>query len=453
VTRWTYIHVGPLRKLPESGFESEAGAELPVLIEALLAFSPEVSLALSTPFPKRGLWIEVGRSAHIFGGEAELLDRILTCARQLGFSASAALADRPESAYLLTFFESPAPILVPPGRDAELLAPLPVAVLNPSVKAQKFFKGLGIRRLEELARLSPSSLSQRIGPEGATLVRLARADDFPPPILYSPPEHPVARLELDPPIPPEEGLIFVLKRLLVDLTARVRGRGCAVMSLEVEIQTSGGCIYNEAITLPRPLNSDGALLSIIRLRLSDILKPDDPYLIPEQHWIDAVAIKFTGLCHAQGSQAGFFERSEQNYEALAELLGRLSVHLGEEQAVGVQLQATHRPEASWAPTDFLLDHKGRDPAHEKREEPPDRPTFLLPTPLPVEGALHEGSLLRWAGGRGRISSFWGPERLRGEWWHKPFARDYFVTATEEGARLWVYRDLYTRKIYLHGIFD
>ena len=281
---------------------------------------------------------------------------------------------------------------------------------------------------------------------------LARAHTFPSPRTYTPPDHPTAQLELDPPIPPEDGLIFVLKRLLVDLMARVRGRGCAVLRMNVEIQTSGGQLYKEAITLPRPLNSDKALLSIIRLRLSDILKPEDPYLIPEQYLIERVAITITSLCQAPGSQPGFFERSEQNYEALAELLGRLSVHLGEAQAVGVKLESTHRPEASWACTNFLI-HSEKKSQPDSVEEAPERPTFLLPTPLPVEGPLHEGALLRWTGGRGRVSSLWGPERLRGEWWKKPFARDYFVTALEEGERLWIYRDLYTHKIYLHGLFD
>jgi len=452
MTRWAYIHVGALRRLPDSDFESESSVDLPLLADALFAFSPQISLALSTPFSPRGLWIELGRSAHLFGGEAELLDRILRCAHSLGFSANTVLANQPESAYLLASLASPAPLIVPPGRGAELLAPLPVSVLQPSVKAQKLFKNLGIRSLQDLARLNPSSLSQRLGPEGITLVHLAQAHTFPPPRLYTPPDHPMAQMELDPPVPPEDGLIFVLKSLLVDLMARIRGRGCTVLRMEVEIHTSGSKLYKEAITLPRPLNSDGALLSIIRLRLSDILKPEDPYLIPEQYWIDRVTITITDLRHAPGSQPGFFERSEQNYEALAELLGRLSVHLGEDQAVGVQLEATHRPEASWASTNFLV-HPEKKPKTTTEEEAPERPTFLLPTPLPVEGPLYEGALLRWTGGRGRVASFWGPERLRGEWWRKPFARDYFVTALEEGERLWLYRDLYTHKLYLHGIFD
>jgi hypothetical protein len=221
--------------------------------------------------------------------------------------------------------------------------------------------------------------------------------------------------------------------------------------MNIEVQTSGSLTYKEAITLPRPLSSDSALLSIIRLRLSDILKPEDPYLIPEQYWIERLSITITGLCPAPGCQRGFFERSEQNYEALAELLGRLSIHLGEERASGISMESTHRPEKAWKPTNFLA-HQEQAQLPSPKDIPP-RPTFLLPTPLPVEGLLQQGALLRWTGGRGRVSSFWGPERLRGEWWKKPFARDYFVTSLEQGERLWLYRDLYTKKLYLHGIFD
>jgi protein ImuB len=57
----------------------------------------------------------------------------------------------------------------------------------------------------------------------------------------------------------------------------------------------------------------------------------------------------------------------------------------------------------------------------------------------------------------------GPERIQGEWWHRPSerhsVRDYFRVEDETGARFWLYRrgdgertasgDL---KWFLHGVF-
>ena len=97
----------------------------------------------------------------------------------------------------------------------------------------------------------------------------------------------------------------------------------------------------------------------------------------------------------------------------------------------------------------------RDPvAPLEIEEPPSpRPLFLLPEPLAVAGALEPGSALEWEGDRGVVLRAWGPERLRGEWWSEPFARDYYVVDLEDGERVWIFRDGLDGSLHLHGIFD
>ncbi len=98
MTRWAYIHVGAVRRLPDSDFESDALADLPVLAEALQVFSPQISLELSNPLPSQGLWIELGRSSHLFGGEASLLNRIIDCVTALGFNATIFFNEAPNTA-------------------------------------------------------------------------------------------------------------------------------------------------------------------------------------------------------------------------------------------------------------------------------------------------------------------------------------------------------------------
>ena len=100
-----------------------------------------------------------------------------------------------------------------------------------------------------------------------------------------------------------------------------------------------------------------------------------------------------------------------------------------------------------------------------------RPLRLLarPEPVGVEAAsgdpLEPPAVLRRRGGRPvRLSSARGPERIAPEWWCEgedgsedgdpPAGRDYWQVETEEGVRLWLYRDLHPGRArwFLHGFF-
>jgi protein ImuB len=47
----------------------------------------------------------------------------------------------------------------------------------------------------------------------------------------------------------------------------------------------------------------------------------------------------------------------------------------------------------------------------------------------------------------------GPERIESGWWDRcDAARDYYIARREDGAWLWVYRDLVTHAWYLQGLW-
>ena len=101
-----------------------------------------------------------------------------------------------------------------------------------------------------------------------------------------------------------------------------------------------------------------------------------------------------------------------------------------------------------------------------------RPLRLLvrPEPIEVEAALDDPLdppvALRTRGGRAvRLSSARGPERIAPEWWREregeesgdegsPAGRDYWRVETEDGVRLWLYRELRPgpARWFLHGLF-
>jgi hypothetical protein len=54
---------------------------------------------------------------------------------------------------------------------------------------------------------------------------------------------------------------------------------------------------------------------------------------------------------------------------------------------------------------------------------------------------------RWV----RVETAAGPDRVSGEQWEKPFAREYFRCVVEDGTLVWVYRE--GGEWYLHGEWD
>ena len=101
-----------------------------------------------------------------------------------------------------------------------------------------------------------------------------------------------------------------------------------------------------------------------------------------------------------------------------------------------------------------------------------RPLRLLAFPEPVgvervpDDPLQPPAVLRRKGGRPvRLRRARGPERIALEWWcdgkneggydGSPAGRDYWRVETEEGVRLWIYRDLHpgaAARWFLHGFF-
>jgi hypothetical protein len=47
----------------------------------------------------------------------------------------------------------------------------------------------------------------------------------------------------------------------------------------------------------------------------------------------------------------------------------------------------------------------------------------------------------------------GPDRVSGEQWETPFAREYFRCVTEDGTLIWIYRDATSGEWFLQGWWD
>ena len=75
------------------------------------------------------------------------------------------------------------------------------------------------------------------------------------------------------------------------------------------------------------------------------------------------------------------------------------------------------------------------------------PSWILPTP---ELMQERNQRLFW---HGYVSPLVGPERVIGDWWSTPVARDYYLAQRHDHLRLWIYFDLYEKHWYVHGVFS
>ena len=81
---------------------------------------------------------------------------------------------------------------------------------------------------------------------------------------------------------------------------------------------------------------------------------------------------------------------------------------------------------------------------------PDRPLRLFAPPVPVDA---DANGFRYQRRRHAIVRRRGPERVETGWWRGGLVRrDYYRVETADGRRFWLFRDLTTRRWFLHGVF-
>ncbi len=116
-------------------------------------------------------------------------------------------------------------------------------------------------------------------------------------------------------------------------------------------------------------------------------------------------------------------------EGWSGLLDKLRARLGDSAIRQLGLRDDHRPEHAWCVVN------GKPPDAELPYQ--ERPLWLL-EPRPVR------NLPRRLGQPERIEAGWADDQDE--------CRDYYIAETEDGARLWMFRDGAKGQWYVHGIW-
>lgn len=415
-----------------------------------------------------------GLHRHYPGNDPEGdLGRALIAAleKNAGLSARVGIAGSKLAASLAAQ-KAESPQVVPAGREAEYLAPLPLEATSAQASALTKIEQWGIHSLGELARLPEAEVISRLGQAGRDLYAIARGEDPRPLVPRTPP--PVFRegLELEWPLVDLEPFLFVARAAIDRLVARMEGHGLGCRRLELRFELEGEGHHDRAIVLPAPTRDVKTLLTLLRLDLES--KPPG-----------APVNAFELIAHPDRPrhvQLGLFGPAALAPDQLATTLARLFSILGPDRVGSPRMEDVHRPEP-FALEPYL-------PPAPPLVAPAPRPGKPLLTvralrpPIPVEVITESGreapagmvaeAAKKWdevarplsiqanvpeEGAKktkiqGLVKIASGPWALDEDWWsEKPLERDYWDVELKGGGLYRLYRDRRTGDWFVDGIYD
>jgi len=438
-------------------------AALRALAEAMISLAPAVEVACPD-----GLLLDAG-AAHLGGGNVEeaeigLAERALSLCRSLGWRGRAGIASGKEPAQMLARHGGQDVVRAAPGEASRALARLPLAALRLPPGMEARLAAVGVADVGALSRLPPETLAHRFGPEGAEAARLARGEDPRPLVPFVPETFPEESWDLEGTevgvLESAEPVLFAVKRLADRVATRLAGRGLGAGRLRLTLALSPRGEERLDLPLARP-SADAALWLVpLRERVGALRLPAP---------VRGLKLTVVEAAEVPAEQLAAGDRPEA-VRALEVVLSRLAARLGAASLCAAEAADRHRPEAAYALAPFgaplhrrASGNGGEAPAAQGSapgaggdgEPPSARPTRLLTPPRPIlaEGEGGRLTALRMDGRAHGVVALAGPERLAGEWWSRPFDRDYYRVRLEELGDVWVYRDGCDGRLYLHGYFD
>ncbi len=400
--------------------------------------------------------LEVRASLRYFGGLPALLQRLQAALAPLGHVLQLVSAATPLGAALLARIQ-PRLDCADLAATRRALARAPVWLLGPGRAHWEALQGMGLRTIDDLARVPRDGLARRFGP--VVLDELDRATGTRPDPRepLSLPARFESRLELFARADTTEQLLHGASVLLARLVAWLSAQHAFVRRFSLVMlheQRSRRDAPTAAVTalevsLAEPSRDSHHLLVLLRERLAQLQLPA-PTLDLRLHAEDIV--------RRAPPNTELFPTPASEQEGLTRLIERLQARLGREQVVRLVALQDHRPERATAscPADAQMRparaRSAAEPAPAARPaNQAVRPVWLLqrPEPLPTR-ALPIGTSTEslaeslaengpWADGQ-PLQLLSGPERIESGWWDAELVeRDYYIAQLPGGALVWIYR--------------
>jgi protein ImuB len=404
------------------------------------------------------LLLEIKGSLKLFGGHQSLRDLIQTGLQRKRVQAVLAVA--PTSMGALAFSRAgQASVCLKRSQLPAALSAVPIAALRWPDEVTAMLSAMGVQTVGDCLRLPREGFARRFGPELLLQLDqlLGRAPQ--PRRNFVARERFVMRQDFETEIEAHEQLLLTMKPLIQSLESHLRPRQTGVQSLEIRFRHRSRDATRLVLRFVRPMADAAHCLAILAERLQRLELPA-PVIAARVRSGPVWPLDLETIPHR-----ALADPTQQAPQAMARLIERLRARLGAEAVYSLHCVAEHRPELASQPREPELNGKPKRKRLEK-SAPPESPTsrpadqltsrpasssprpfWLLPQPQRLQVQRH------WPQFEGRLELLQGPERIESGWWDgHDISRDYYIASTQQGLRLWIYRERRTKQWYVHGIY-
>ena len=331
-----------------------------------------------------------------------------------GLTVRTGFAPRPDLAFLVSQVTDSVRILPDsPVEIARFLQPLPLETLSPPPSLLEIFHAWGLHTLGDFTRLPRQEIATRLGPAGASLWDQAAGRKKRLLRLVRPPQDYSQRLDLEEEIQTLEPLLFLLKRFLDTLCARLESAWLCAGTLKLTLFYRENPPYCRDLRIAAPCRDADLLLRLLQTHLESFRAPEP---------IASVRLELVPL-EASRQQFHLFESSLRDPNQFSATVAQVEALLGSDRAGTPRLLSSHRPDA------FRLDpYEGAPPS-------PGPSPFALGLPLsrfrPPQPILVETEItplgqqkpiaIRDGPVQGPLDACRGPWLSSGDWWEKETA--------------------------------
>jgi protein ImuB len=457
--------------------------------------------------------LDLAGMESLLGPLPQIASALRTRAAALGLEANVAIASNPDTAVIAArglcaaakgscgagTLARAAVTVIPAGKEAERLGPLPLQVLfadraetkfkeKQSAPNEEFARLLetrllevldrwGIRTLRALAALPKVALSERLGQQGLRLQQLARGAASRTLVPVEAPLIFEEAVELEYPIVLLEPLAFLLNRLLDQIGARLASRALAVQELHLTLSLENRPQSNQqskinnqqfvrTLRLPLPMLDTKLFLKLLQLDLN-AHPPGAP--IVKIH----LAVE---PARPRPGQAGLFLPPSPEPEKLELTLARIAALVGGNKVGALELLDTHHPEGfrlrrfitASNPHPLKTKETEKEKPEIKEEEtrennhpavtalrrfrPALRATVTLDQGQPAHVVCAKTKTIQ-----GNVLWKAGPWRSSGDWWEREaWSRDEWDIALQNANSIALYRlvhDLLEGTWFVEGTYD
>ena len=409
--------------------------------------------------PPDGLFLDITGVAHLFGGEAAMLDHVARKIAAQGFAVQVAIAGTSLAARALARHANRT--IARPGEDKAAVTPLPIAALDCGEDRLRALKRAGLKTIAQVAERGRAELTARLGTHFLTRLHVMLGAEEKPIAPRRPLPDLSAEQHFAEPVVTQDIIAKSLHALAVSLGTILEREGQGLRQLEACFFRADGKVERIAVKTGAPLRDPDVMLRLINQRLDSLADPLDPGF-----GFDLIRLQ-ASLAEKTHAAETSFDADENARWQIRFLLDRLSARFGEQRVQRFVAQDTHIPEARGVAVPAQeRDFTGTWIRKRQANDPPLRPLRLLERAEEISfvtASVPDGppARFRWRQAQFDVARAEGPERIAMEWWKdsnpRP-TRDYFRVETKDGQRFWLYRDGLFRELglaarwYLQGIF-